>query len=126
VAGRGHKLPDDFRIERGGAGGTEVGQALFKRGRGQVGLPRQLNLNGVACLDPAAAQNDAHDPGLADQSALIVLVEDGFEQSGLQVVDLVTRVVQTSYLDDGLWPKPEHYLGGSAWRASPTRTRPLS
>jgi len=46
--------------------------------------------------------DDAHDPGLANNCAVLVAPEDGFEEARLESVDLRARVPQSGDLDDCL------------------------
>lgn len=65
-----------------------------------VRLHRKLDTDRVTRAHDATLQHDAHDPGLAPDLALVITIEHRMQQSGPEVVDLLTRVTQPGHLDN--------------------------
>ena len=84
------------------------------------GFERAVRFQGKLDADPIAGtgfargENDGHDPGLADEAALGVAVEDGLHEAGLEPVDLGTWIAQAGDLDDGAVAKMEPGAGREA------------
>ena len=61
----------------------------------------------VARFDIAAGQHNAHDPGLADQTAVRVPLERRGHQALLKTVQLDARIAQSRHLDHRTVAEPK-------------------
>ena len=60
----------------------------------------QFNFDAIVDCHFAADQHDAHDTGLADQSAAAVAAEDCLHQARLKAIQLEARIAQPRYFYD--------------------------
>ena len=68
---------------------------------------RKLGTDPVVDAYPPARQRNAHDPRLAHHLPGTVAGHDGFEQAGLEAVDLPAGTVQAGDPNNGVGPDPQ-------------------
>ena len=62
---------------------------------------RKFETDPVAGANEPAREDDSHDPGLAHELAVFVVVEDGRHEAGLEAIELDARVTQACDFHDG-------------------------
>lgn len=85
------------------------------RGRGE------LEFDPVSRSNLSTVHHDPHDAGLANQVAARVVIEGGFHEAGLKLVELVARVAQAGDLYDGRAPNVQTRTRGEREQAQSDR-----
>jgi hypothetical protein len=62
----------------------------------------QFDLNLIASLHDTIRKNHTHDPGLANQIAIGIVIQNRSHQAGLEAVKLQAGIAQSGDLEDGL------------------------
>jgi hypothetical protein len=86
-----------------------------------VRFGRQINADPVTGLNLAAGEDDSHHACLANEIPVGIAIEDGREQSGLEVLDLAAGIAQSGDLDDGRTPDSQPRAGRKREDIEPPR-----
>ena len=82
---------------------------------------RQFDDDRVAGPDLAVCQDDGHDPGLADESTVLISPQHCCHQPWLEAVQLDAGITQTSHFDDCCLAQAQARTGWESEQINPAR-----